>query len=507
MKAAEKKQRQDPHFASAKKRLGDPDWRINNLYYVKDKAGNKVKFRLNWAQQRLYDESHNCNVILKARQLGISTYCAILFLDRALFNSNVSAGIIAHTREDAQHLFKRIKFAFDNLPASMRDHFAPNTDSASEIIFSNSSSIRVGTSLRSATLQFLHISELGKIAAMYPEKAREIRTGALNTVQAGQHIFIESTAEGQSGEFYDVCQSAQKLRDSGQQLTPLDFKFFFYPWWQCEEYEFTYSVMITKEYQEYFDELEHKHGISLSLPQKNWYVRKAEQQRDDMFREYPSTPEEAFLVANEGKYYSKQLIDVRKAGRITSVPHDPSMDVNVAWDLGVGDSTVLWYWQQTPGGEIHIIDYYENSGEGLEHYVRHCKEKPYVYGIHVFPHDIEVREFTSGVKRTDTLRQLGIQPVILPKLPVADGIQAVRALLPRCWFDEANCAKGIEHLDSYRKSYSKQLGCFLDKPVHDSHCDAADSLRYLSLGVKRNGRRGMTEADAQELSRKYGSIV
>ena len=499
--------KKDNHIQRAKKYLGDPLWRINNLYWIRDKAGNKVKFKLNWAQEQLYHNMHNCNIILKARQLGMSTFICILFLDRILFNSDTAAGLIAHTRDDAEQLFKRIKYAFDNLSEPMRNHFAPNTDSAKELVFSNGSSIRVGTSLRSATLQYLHISELGKIAAMYPEKAREIRTGALNTVQAGQHIFIESTAEGQSGEFYDMCQESQKIQAMGQMLTPLDFKFFFFPWWKCTEYEFEYSVQINADMQAYFEELEHKHGIVLSLPQKNWYVRKANQQRDDMFREYPSTPEEAFLVANEGKYYSKQFVDLRKKGRITSVPCDPCLDVHVSFDLGIGDNTSLWFWQQTPGGEIHVIDFYENSGEALQHYVALLKEKGYLYGSYFFPHDIEVREFTSGVKRIDTLRQLGIHPTVLPKLPVDDGIQAVRSTLPRCWFDEGKCSKGIEHLENYRKSYSKQLGCFLDKPLHDSASDASDSFRYACIGMKQVGRGGMTEADAERMAQQYGRII
>ena len=105
---------------AAQELFGDPLWRINNLYWIIDKGGQKVKFKLNWAQQKLYEERWYLNIILKARQLGVSTYICMLFLDRCLFNSNVTAGIIAHTREDAEHMFKRIKFAYDNLPEPIK---------------------------------------------------------------------------------------------------------------------------------------------------------------------------------------------------------------------------------------------------------------------------------------------------------------------------------------------------------------------------------------------------
>lgn len=127
-----------------------------------------------------------CNLILKARQLGISTFVSLLFLDRCLFNSNQHAGIIAHTREDAEQLFRRVKFAYDSLPIEIKALRMANTDKARELQLSNGSTLRVGTSMRSSTLQYLHISEFGKICAKYPDKAREIVTGALNAIAPGQ---------------------------------------------------------------------------------------------------------------------------------------------------------------------------------------------------------------------------------------------------------------------------------------------------------------------------------
>jgi len=213
--------------------FSDPYKRMNGLYNIVDKKGNKLLFRFNWAQEELYRNMWYCNVILKARQLGISTFICLLFLDRCLFNSNIAAGIICHTREDAEHLFKRIKFAYDSLPEELKTLRPATIDSARELRFNNGSFLRVGTSMRGSTLQYLHISEFGKICAKYPDKAREIVSGSLNTVAPGQFIFIESTAEGREGHFYEICKKAQALKDSKTPLTKLDFKFFFFPWWRC----------------------------------------------------------------------------------------------------------------------------------------------------------------------------------------------------------------------------------------------------------------------------------
>lgn len=182
-------------LAQAAKLLNDPLWRLNHLYWIIDKSGNKSLFKLNWAQEKLYHDMWYCNLILKARQLGISTFISLLFLDRCLFNSNQHAGIIAHTREDAEIMFRRVKFAYDSLPAELKALRSVNTDNARELQLSNGSTLRVGTSMRSSTLQLLHISEFGKVCAKFPDKAREIVTGSLNALASGQYVFIESTAK------------------------------------------------------------------------------------------------------------------------------------------------------------------------------------------------------------------------------------------------------------------------------------------------------------------------
>ncbi len=223
-------------------KLKDHHWRLNNLYWIKDKEGKKIKFKPNWAQEELLENLHTCNVVLKARQLGITTFFCIYLLDKVLWSilddqDTVNAGIIAHTLSDAQSLFvDKLKFTFDHLHPALRALFRTVGDSAKELRFAHGSTIRVGTSLRSSTLNYLHISELGKICSKYPEKAREIVSGALQTLAPGQHCFIESTAEGREGFYHELCVQAQKMRDNGEKLGSLDYKFFFFPWYKSPEY-------------------------------------------------------------------------------------------------------------------------------------------------------------------------------------------------------------------------------------------------------------------------------
>ena len=212
--------------------LSDPLWRINNLYYIKNASGEKVLFEMNEEQNELFENLHYFNIIPKARQLGITTFFCILYFDQVLFNENKTATIIAHTREHAKKIFKdKIKFAWENLPIWVRKGIGePSTETTQEMTFPNGSTMSVATSARSQTSQYLHISEFGFICQHYPDKAEEIVSGSINTVHAGQYISIESTAEGRDGYFYKFTMEAKEKYDTGVDLSPLEFKYFFFDW-------------------------------------------------------------------------------------------------------------------------------------------------------------------------------------------------------------------------------------------------------------------------------------
>lgn len=494
-------------IAKAQELLRNPLWRINNLYSIINKEGQKCPFKFNWAQEDLYRNMWYCNIILKARQLGISTLIGLLFLDRCLFNSNVSAGIICHTREDSEAFFKRVKFAYDNLPEEIKALRQANSDTKNELSFNNGSSIRVGMMMRGSTLQYLHISEFGKISAKYPEKAREIVTGSLNALQAGQYVFIESTAEGRDNVFYEMCKKAKDLKDSKKSLTKLDFKFFFYPWWkETKEYSLKAdSMFIPSQMNDYFTQLEVRNKFKFTDDQKAWYSKKMESQGDDMKREFPSSAEEAFESSSLGNYYSSNITKARQEGRITKLFHDPKKQVHSAWDLGYADSTAIWLFQ-VDGQRIDVLEYYENSGEALPHYIQWLKSKPYIYGKHLVPHDASQTEYSTGLTRKEVARSLGISFTQAPNLKVIDGIDAVRNIFHRCYFNEQNCGKGIAMLDAYRKEWNDELGCWRDRPLHNFASHGADSFRMLACGLNLTSDRGSAANDIKAINAYFGRL-
>jgi len=153
--------------------------------------------------------------------------------------------------------------------------------------------------------------------------------------------------------------------------------------------------------------------------------------------------------------------------------------------LGISDATAIWFGQQLPRERfIRIIDYYEETGEGLHHYIKELKARPYTYGKHYFPHDVMVRELGSGSSRYEMLMGLGVRPTVVAKLSVQDGIEAVRATIPKCYFDRSNCAQGLKALRHYHRQFNDRTGDWKDRPNHDWSSHAVDSFRYLSVGLR-----------------------
>ena len=215
-------------------------WRLNNLYSIINEDGKSVKFKMRQVQDNLYRNMSFRNIILKARQLGNTSFIDLLCLDICLFTPNIRAGIIAHTKADAKAIHHdKIWFPYNSLPDNIRKSIPLVKSESSELRMINNSSIRVGTSFRSATSQFLHISEYGKICAMFPKKAREILTGCIPTVHAGSFLFIEGTAEGRSGHFFDMCEASRlgKTDGSGQEIKSHFFKSAQHPRGQALPYQ------------------------------------------------------------------------------------------------------------------------------------------------------------------------------------------------------------------------------------------------------------------------------
>lgn len=267
----------DPRILSKK-------WRINHLYKIVNKQGKLITFNENKVQADYNDNAHNRNINLKSRQRGFTTNALIDGLDDVLFNRNFNFTLIAHTKNDAKKIFRKAKIAWQNFP--LKHLYTLEAETQEELQFSHGSTIRITTSARSDTVQRLHISEFGKICAKYPEKAREIITGSIPAVPITGRIDIESTAEGESGDFFEMCQEAMYR---GEPKNPLEFKFHFYGWTDDDD------CLLEGDYNEVPQELrEYQNKYNLTDKQIYWYYSQRKILKDKMKQEYPTTPDEAF---------------------------------------------------------------------------------------------------------------------------------------------------------------------------------------------------------------------
>lgn len=199
--------------------------------------------------------------------------------------------------------------------------------------------------------------------------------------------------------------------------------------------------------------------------------------------EYEQEFECSFAAALVGSYYGKEMEKAEQAKRITRVPYDPALPVVTAWDLGMDDSTVIWS-VQIYGKEIRVIDYHENSGAGLDYYVAYLKDKGYDYDEHILPHDVSVRELTTGVTRLETLKKMGLKNItVAPKIKIEDGINASRLLLARCVFDAVACKRGIDALKNYERKWDSKNKIYQQRPFHNWASHGADGFRTLATGL------------------------
>jgi hypothetical protein len=468
--------------------LSDKLWRLNNLYTITDKGGKVVRFKLNHVQQAIFNSSHPYKVILKSRQHGVSTYAAIDCLDTALIQSNVTAAIIAQTEKIAQGIFRKIKFAYERLPQWLKDQKPIVNETLSDLRLGNGSHIYVSITPRGGTNQWLHISEYGYISAHTPDRAREIKSGALNTVHMGHKIMIESTAEGTGGEFHEVCNTAMRLKEYGASLTGLDPEFFFFPWYVDEKnvLEPIGELEESPELKDYLDNLPCPGGLTPS--QRFWYAKKLATQGESMYSEFPSTPQEAFASSASGAYYREQFKYLRANDRLTTVPWDPQYPVYTAWDLGGTDYTSIWYFQDKPKG-LCFIRYYENFNAGWDVYVKEITRHPYTYAKHLLPHDgDQKRPVENGIVTAKIIiERLGLQNVFVVRVAKSRSWEIINKCQPAlltAYFDQENCALGIERLESYRRKWDTRISNWSDEHLHNESSHAADAFRTAVIGLE-----------------------
>lgn len=224
--------------------------------------------------------------------------------------------------------------------------------------------------------------------------------------------------------------------------------------------------------------LEFKASETGILDAKELADAKAEMGEDKFRQEF----ECSFDAPVEGAYYGALLNEADEQNRVTKIPRDPIAKIVCSWDLGISDSTCIWV-AQVVGKEVQLIDATENHGVGLDYYVTWLRERGYDQGQHILPHDVRVRELGTGKSRQEVLMEAGLDVTIAPSLSVADGIQAVRRLLPRCWFDAEGTKEGLSALRNYRRVFDEKRNVYYDTPLHDWASHYSDAFRYLAVGM------------------------
>jgi len=471
-------------------------WRMNNLYTIIGKDGTPQTFRMNYAQHKVYATSriHPRVIILKSRQQGISTFWLVSFFDDAVWCPHLNLGLMAQGTDEASTLLERAKFLWDMLDPNVKAFLGVTLekDNTKEFAFSNNSTIFIRVSFRSATLQRLHISEFGKIANSYPKRAKETKTGTLQALGKGQTGVIESTAEGRN-MFKKMWDDSVVALSSGE-LTTKDFYPVFLSWLDdpdclLDTHQTSHQVAET-----YFEELEKKTGRKLKQAQKNFWIAQYRELGGDIYQEYPGTPEEAFTASRDGTYYSKLFtLNVVSNNRIIKGLYDPNLPTDVYFDLGVDDYfvaiAVQWY-----RGEVRIVREYWNNGFGLEHYIDEVESWNMSIRCYKMPHDISVRELTTkgagGLAKTrlevmeEYFDEKDIKAYIetLPRESVADGIEAVRSMIPNMLVD-ASCEYIIDCMYNYSKEWDEKLQVWKKTPVHDEYSHGADAIRQVACNI------------------------
>lgn len=466
-------------------KLSSKLWRLNNTYTIRDKDSIKQIMRLNPSQKKILQKfKHNRKIILKSRQQGISTLYLAYYLDSCLYTPGFQAGIQSYGQDEADKLAKRALLMWDELDENIKQilNIRLVANNSKGMTFSNGSILKIGN-FRGDTLQGLHVSELGKIAKKYPEKAKELKTGAFQAVGKRNKITVESTAEGKTGLFYEMWEKA-KIKEGNGTLGPFDFQPIFLSWLEDPDCQIDHPYDTT-EFERYFEDLENKLDITITQPQKWWYVSKVDELGEDMKQEYPAYPDEAFEQSVEGSYYQKQYTKLVEEGRIKpklySERHGP---VYAIFDLGMNDQMCINF-VQVYNGVPRVVMEYDNNGESIEYYVNIMKSLPFKVSRVYLPHDANVKELGTGRTRIEEFRRLGVRCELLRRQSIQDGINAARQYLDIVEIDDS-CTGTIEAIQNYRQKYDNRLGVYMGVPEHDKFSHYADVIRYSALGLTYN---------------------
>lgn len=495
----------------------DPKWRLNNLYRIIDSNANSIPFRLNPVQEDVLDHIHNRNLILKARQLGMSTFSVLMLLDRVLFSENLSAGIVSYSLEHAQHIFKKIiGHALDTLPEEIRFLSGVVQRSAREITFNNGSSLRVDTTLRGGSYPLVLISEFGKTCARNPQKAEEVITGTLQAVPAKGTVIIESTGEGNDGFFAEMVTEA--ARRGNENISSLEYHLFFYPWMDEPSYVlYDTNIRYDTTLEDYFNRIEKETSREITQPQRNWYAIQYRLLGDKIKQEFPSTISEAFSASSDAFYFAEPVTKAYAENRcLFTALYDALLPVYVAMDIGVNDLTVMVFFQ-IAHGEIRVIDYYEDNNKGIDFYAKFLlQDKKFHYHTIFLPHDSTKRDIldvTNTYERDFRRLFSGTNTNfhVLKRIDKQLSIAHAKITLNRCVFNVSRVKPFLDQVCKYRKTWNESQGRYLEIPFHNISSNYADCLQYMSQAVGHletvSGMKGALDKHKQITENRHRRMV
>jgi hypothetical protein len=500
-----------------KSSLEDPVWRIGSIYLIQgEEGGRPIPFVLRAEQREFLEHAHPRSIIIKTRKLGFSTLSMVRGLDGCLTNPNYLFAVLDLTQKKAEEKLAMARTAYLQGP----NHLDPVIarvwheihkrvkivrDNDGEIRFSNGSRIVAGITFRGGTPQEMLISEFGAVACEDPKRADEIVSGAIGSVPMSGRITIETTFKGgRFGQCYRIAKLAQDA--VGSTLTPLDWDFFFFAWW-----EHPGCVMegdhhtLNGETLAYFRQLQEASGFTVSRGRMAWWERMKAVMGEAMSQEYPTTVEEVFSAKVPGAIYPI-MQKLRAEGRLSKDVHpEAGPPLFSSWDLGVSDFMSGWV-VQPAGRELLVLRWERFNGQSVATIAdtirRWGQELGRPIHLNFLPHDGGRREIGSGLTIEQQLVKAGIPQAsirIVPRTPnVWTGIGVVRNLLSRAYFDKS-CDRevkledgtvlpsGVGALEAYRKAADTSSGVIREMPVHDVCSHDADGFRTFaeawSLGL------------------------
>ena len=476
----------------------DPVWRLETLYSIRTRDGAVIKFAPRPQQRHIinliYQQGCRRIIILKARQLGMSTLLGVIGADRLCFGMGQQISLIDQTIEHARLKLRDIVLvAYDSLDPALKRELPITRSNTGELAVkfvrheeAKTNAMFAGTHARGGANSLLWISEWGYVQSTDMARSEEILTGALPSVGDGVCVVETTWRGGRNGHLWGLVKSA--LETSEEQKGPLDWRVTFFPWWDEPGYCDPVPRHLSEETRRYFAGL---NNISVSAGQMSWYQRKRDELGMFVLREFPTVMEECFQAPVEGAIYAAAIDKLRVEGAIKPWIVDHSALTHTAWDLGSPVNTAVWYFQLGPMGEIRVIDCDLDLDIPPVERVAAMLGKGYLYGSHFLPHDAQATQ-KSGRTFLNELKDARLPNCrAVPRThDIWVGINRLRQMLPRFSFRIPQCERGLEALSNYHTIRETSTGIARDEPCHDWSSHACDALRVISECDAANMLRG-----------------